>query len=59
MTGVQTCALPISSLERPEVKAFIRFIIENEREIATAARFVPLTDKQEQEAKQELERAGA
>jgi phosphate transport system substrate-binding protein len=47
-----------TSLQRPEVKAFIRFVIENEREIATAARFVPLTDKQEQEAKQELERAG-
>jgi phosphate transport system substrate-binding protein len=48
-----------TSLGRTEVKAFIRFVIENEREIATAARFVPLTDKQEQEAKQELQQAGA
>lgn len=47
-----------TSLQRPEVKTFIRFVIENESEIATAARFVPLTDQQEQEAKQELERAG-
>jgi hypothetical protein len=39
------------------VKAFLRFVIENEREIATSARFVPLTDEQEQQAKQELERA--
>jgi phosphate transport system substrate-binding protein len=46
-----------TSLERAEVKAFLRFIVENEREIATAARFVPLTDEQEQKAKQELERA--
>jgi phosphate transport system substrate-binding protein len=46
-----------TSLERPEVKAFLRFIVENEREIATGARFVPFTDEQEQEAKQELEQA--
>jgi phosphate transport system substrate-binding protein len=46
-----------TSLQRAEVKAFLRFIIENEREIATGARFVPLTEAQEQKAKQELESA--
>jgi len=48
-----------TSLERPEVKAFLRFLIDNEREIATTARFVPLTDAQEKEAQQELQQAGA
>jgi phosphate transport system substrate-binding protein len=47
-----------TSFERPEVKAFLRFIIENEREIATSARFVPLTDTQARQAKQQLEQAG-
>jgi phosphate transport system substrate-binding protein len=46
-----------TSLQRPEVKAFLRFVVENEREIATGARFVPLTDAQEQKAKQEIESA--
>jgi phosphate transport system substrate-binding protein len=46
-----------SSLRRPAVEAFLRFIVANEREIATRARFVPLTDAQEEQAKRELERA--
>jgi phosphate transport system substrate-binding protein len=46
-----------ASLRRPEVEAFLRFIVANEREIATGARFVPLTDAQEEQAKRELERA--
>jgi phosphate transport system substrate-binding protein len=39
------------SFERPEVEAFIEFIIENEAEIAAAAQFVPLTDEQLEQAK--------
>jgi phosphate transport system substrate-binding protein len=45
------------SLRRPEVEAFLRFILENEREIATSARFVPLTDAQADQAQRELESA--
>jgi len=48
-----------TSFERPEVKVFLRFIIENGPEIATAARFVPLTAAQQREAEQKLEQAGA
>jgi phosphate transport system substrate-binding protein len=48
-----------TSFERAEVKAFLRFIIENEREIATSARFVPLTDAQAQQAEQQLQQEGA
>jgi phosphate transport system substrate-binding protein len=47
-----------SSFKRPAVKAFIRFIIEHETEIAGAARFVPLTAQQLATAKQELQAAG-
>jgi phosphate transport system substrate-binding protein len=48
-----------TSFERREVKALLRFIIDNGREIATAARFVPLTAAQQREAEQKLEQAGA
>ena len=34
------------SLERPEVKAFVEFYLENQDTIAEQALFVPLTDKQ-------------
>jgi phosphate transport system substrate-binding protein len=34
------------SLVRPEVKAYVRFMLDNEKEIAEAAKFVPLTDEQ-------------
>jgi phosphate transport system substrate-binding protein len=47
-----------SSFQRPAVKAFIRFIIDHETEIADAARFVPLTPEQLQTAKQEFQQAG-
>jgi len=43
-----------ASFERPEVHAFIEFILENEREIAEAAQFVPLTDEQLTDAKADL-----
>ena len=46
-----------SSFKRPEVEAFIRFIIDHEVEIADAARFVPLTAAQLKLAKQELRQA--
>ena len=43
-----------SSFERPEVHAFIEFILDNEQEIAEAAQFVPLTDEQLTKAKADL-----
>jgi phosphate transport system substrate-binding protein len=46
-----------ASLERPEVKAFMQFLIENEQSIAEAAQFVPLTDEQLAQAKSDLEAA--
>jgi phosphate transport system substrate-binding protein len=45
------------SLPRPEVEAFVRFILEKEKEIAAAAQFVPLTDEQLAKAKADLEAA--
>ncbi len=45
------------SFERPEVEAFIGFILENESEIATASQFVPLTDEQLDEARAGFEDA--
>ena len=34
------------SLQRPEVEAFVQYILDNETQIAEAAQFVPLTDEQ-------------
>jgi phosphate transport system substrate-binding protein len=48
-----------ASFARPEVHAFIEFILENEREIAEAAQFVPLTDEQLTKAKADLAAASA
>jgi phosphate transport system substrate-binding protein len=45
------------SLGRPEVEAFIRFMIDNETEIAEASQFVPLTDEQLDKSKADLEAA--
>ena len=47
------------SLLRPEVKAFVTYILDNEKEIAEAAKFVPLTDPQVAKAKSTLEEATA
>jgi phosphate transport system substrate-binding protein len=47
------------SLERPEVEAFIEFMIDKETEIAEAARFVPLTHEQLAEARDSFEKATA
>jgi phosphate transport system substrate-binding protein len=45
------------SFARPEVEAFIRFMIDNEKQIAEAAQFVSLTDAQLEKAKSDLEAA--
>jgi phosphate transport system substrate-binding protein len=48
-----------ASFERPEVQAFVEFILDNEQEIAEAAQFVPLTDEQLAKAKADLAAATA
>jgi phosphate transport system substrate-binding protein len=45
------------ALARPEVEAFMRYMIDNETEIAEAAQFVPLTDEQIEKANSDLEAA--
>ena len=42
------------ALMRPEVKAFLQYVLDNERDIAQQAQFVPLTDEQLQQAKDAL-----
>jgi phosphate transport system substrate-binding protein len=42
------------ALTRPEVEAFLQYVLDNEREIARQAQFVPLTDEQLQQAKDAL-----
>jgi phosphate transport system substrate-binding protein len=42
------------SVARPEVKAFLQFVLDNEQAIAERAQFVPLTDEQLQKAKSDL-----
>ena len=45
------------AFERPEVEAFVRYMIENETAIAEASQFVPLTDEQIEKANADLEAA--
>jgi phosphate transport system substrate-binding protein len=45
------------SFARPEVEAFVRFMIENEKQIAESAQFVSLTDEQLAKAKSDLDAA--
>ena len=45
------------AFSRPEVEAFIRFMIDNEKQIAESAQFVALTDAQLEKAKSDLEAA--
>ena len=45
------------ALQRPEVEAFLRYILDQETAIAGAAQFVPLTDEQLTKAKGDLESA--
>jgi phosphate transport system substrate-binding protein len=47
------------SLQRPEVEAFVQFVLDNEQEIAEAAKFVPLTEEQLQKAESALDEATA
>jgi len=42
------------ALERPEVKAFMDFVVNNAGDIATAAKIVPMTDEQASESKDEV-----
>ena len=46
------------SLQRPEVEAFVRYVLENSQSIAEAAEFVPLNDDQAQESMSAFEAAG-
>ncbi len=45
------------ALARPEVEAFLRYMLENETSIAEASQFVPLTDEQLTKAKSDLDAA--
>jgi phosphate transport system substrate-binding protein len=45
------------SFARPEVEAFIRYMIDNETAIAEASQFVPLTEAQIEKANSDLEAA--
>ena len=44
-----------TSVRRPEVEAFLRYLLENETAIAEAAQFVPLTDEQLAKARGDLD----
>ena len=45
------------AIARPEVKAFMEFVVANQQDIATAAKFVPLTPEQATKAKTDLQSA--
>ena len=45
------------AVARPEVEAFLRFLLENEQSIADTSQFVPLTDEQLTKAKADLDTA--
>jgi phosphate transport system substrate-binding protein len=45
------------ALQRPEVEAFVRYMIDNATEVAEAAQYVPLTDEQVEKANSDLEAA--
>jgi phosphate transport system substrate-binding protein len=45
------------AMKRPEVKAFMEFVVDQAPAIAEAAKIVPLTDEQTQTAKDELAKA--
>ena len=46
-----------SSFKRPEVEAFMRFVIDNEEAVSSAAGLISLTADEEQKAKDELDTA--
>jgi len=45
------------AIARPEVKAFLEFVVANQEKIATAAKIVPLTAEQGTAAKDQLSKA--
>ena len=45
------------AMERPEVKAFMEFVVGQAPAIAEAAKIVPLTEEQVQTSKDELAKA--
>ncbi len=47
------------SIAKPEVKAFMEFVIANQEKIADSAKIVPLTEEQAAAAKEELTKAEA
>jgi phosphate transport system substrate-binding protein len=47
------------SLAKPEVEAFVQYLLENGRTVAESALFVPLTDKQAQESMSRFEAAAS
>ncbi len=47
------------ALQKPEVEAFLQYILDNAVEIAEASQFVPLTDAQLEKARSDLEGATA
>jgi phosphate transport system substrate-binding protein len=46
-----------TSLQKPEVKAFVKYLLDNEQTIAKNALFVPLTDEQLQKSQSDFEAA--
>ena len=44
------------ALARPEVKAFMEFVVNNQAAIAKAAKIVPMTDEQAAESKAEVDK---
>jgi phosphate transport system substrate-binding protein len=47
------------ALQRPEVKAFVQYIVDNSDSLAEDALFVPLTSEQKQQALSDLDAAGS
>ena len=47
------------SFERPEVEAFVQYVLDNATEVAEAAQFVPLTQEQVERARRDFEEARA
>ena len=47
------------SLQKPEVKAFVQYLLDNEQTIAENALFVPLTDEQLQESQSTFDAAAS
>jgi phosphate transport system substrate-binding protein len=46
-----------TSLQKPEVKAFVQYLLDNQQTIAETALFVPLTDEQAQKSNSDFEAA--